>query len=119
MSSRRILIIDDNVALAENIAEILGYEGHATDIAASADEALAKALDQAVDVVVTDHRLPGMNGVDLLLQLRDILNPLRAVVITAYMDDRMVTQAEDLGAAVMPKPINFGLLSLSVREVSA
>jgi DNA-binding NarL/FixJ family response regulator len=60
-----------------------------------------------------------MNGVDLLRQFRDILTPLRAVVITAYIDDRMVTQAEDLGAAVMPKPVNFGLLSRLVREVTA
>ena len=45
--------------------------------------------------------------------------PLRTVVITAHMDDRMVTQAEDLRAAVMPKQVDFGLLSRLVREVSA
>ena len=44
MSSRRILIIDDNVGLAENIAEILAMEGHVTDVAASAEEALSKVV---------------------------------------------------------------------------
>ena len=59
---RRVLIINNNVDLADNIAEILQMEGHATEVAVSAEDALSKTLSTQPDVVVTDYRLPGISG---------------------------------------------------------
>ncbi|HEY0709019.1 MAG TPA: response regulator, partial [Polyangia bacterium] len=51
---RRVLVVDDNEALAENIAELLAEGGHATEVAFTAEDALAKALASDVDVVISD-----------------------------------------------------------------
>ena len=116
---RRVLIIDDNVSLAENIAEILQIDGHLTDIAASAEEAFPIALEREPDVVVTDYRLPGISGVAFVKAFRRTWTGLLAVVISAYTDERTVNESRDAGATFMAKPIDFKLLTRLVREASA
>ena len=63
---RRVLIVDDNVGLAENIAEILELEGHETRVAITAAEGLSQAASWNQDVVITDYRLPDNNGAELV-----------------------------------------------------
>src|SRR4051812_6411055 len=70
MTIRSVLIVDDNQDLAENIAEILSMRGFATEIATSAEEALPKALPDGPGIVVSDFRLPGMSGADLIREIR-------------------------------------------------
>lgn len=116
---QRVLIIDDNVDLAENIAEILQIDGHLTQVAASAEEALSNPIDSELDVVVTDYRLPGINGADFVKQFRQIRTRVRAVVISAYTDEETIKHAKEAGATFMPKPVDFKLLGRFVREASA
>ncbi len=111
----RVLIVDDNVDLAENIAEILGGEGFVTVVAASAEDALAMARAGVVDVLVTDFRLPGINGAELVRRLRRERADLHAVVISAYDNDETIDDAKDAGAAFMAKPVDFGALNTFVR----
>jgi CheY-like chemotaxis protein len=111
MDPRRVLIVDDNVQLAENIAEILEIDGHRTDVAASAEEALQRVPDYAPEVVVTDYRLPGMNGAQFVRALRGAGVGARAVVISAYTDDVTIQDATDAGAEFIAKPLDFATLS--------
>jgi CheY-like chemotaxis protein len=109
--SRRVLIVDDNVGLAENIAEILEMDGHVTDVAGSAEEALSRWVPaNHPDVVVTDYRLPGANGTALLRQLRTLGVRVHAVVISAYTDERTIEDARDAGATFVAKPVDFSVL---------
>jgi DNA-binding NtrC family response regulator len=117
--ARRVLIVDDNVGLAENIAEILGIDGHATVVAASAEEALAMSFANDPEVIVTDYRLPGINGAELVRQFRKLRTPFCAVVISAYTDERTMREAKDAGAEFVAKPVDFRLLSRLVREPAA
>ncbi len=59
VTTRSVLIVDDNQDLAENIAEILSMRGYTTEIATSAEEALPKAIPDGPWLLVTDYRLPG------------------------------------------------------------
>jgi DNA-binding response OmpR family regulator len=102
-----VLIVDDNVALAENIAEILEGQGFATEVAASAEEALAKALIRRISVVITDFRLPGITGAELIGRLRRHGVDLRAMVISAYNDEATIADAHEAGAEFMAKPVDF------------
>lgn len=113
----RVLIVDDNHDLAENIAEILAMRGFATEIAASAEEALPKALPDGPSILVTDYRLPGMTGADLVREVRQKRNTLRAVVISAYTDERTISAAKSAGADFLPKPVDLASLSLLLAEV--
>jgi DNA-binding NtrC family response regulator len=115
----RVLILDDNFSLADNIAEILQLDGHLTDIAASAEEAFPMALESEPDVVVTDYRLPGISGVDFVKKVRRTWTGLLAVVVSAYTDERTVNASRDAGATFMAKPIDFEILTGLVREASA
>lgn len=112
----RILIIDDNVGLAENIAEILQLDGYETEVAASGEEALAKAVSAQLDVVVTDYRLPDTNGAALLRQLRQVGLQARAIVISAYTDDRTIADAKSAGAEFVAKPLDFIALGRAIAD---
>jgi DNA-binding response OmpR family regulator len=91
-------------------------DGHTTDVAGSAEEALPKALDAAPDVVAADYRLPGMSGADFVRQFRQSRTNVHAVVISAYTDDRTIKAATEAGATFMPKPVDFQILTRFVRE---
>jgi CheY-like chemotaxis protein len=118
-SPRRVLIVDDNVDLADNIAEILQIDGHLTEIAGSAEEALEKVLGAEPDVVVTDYRLPGISGAVFIERIRRNGRALLAVVISAYTDDQTIREAREAGATFMAKPIDFKVLCQWVRTGSA
>ena len=117
--ARRVLIVDDNVGLAENIAEILGIDGHSTVVATSAEEALTMSFASDPEVIVTDYRLPGINGADLVRQFRKLRTRVCAVVISAYTDERTMSEARDAGAEFVAKPVDFRRLSQLVREPAA
>jgi len=106
-----VLVVDDNQDLAENIAEILALRGFAPTIAASAEEALPKALPDGPSLVVTDYRLPGMTGAELVRRIRAQRGAVRAVVISAYTDDNTVAAAREAGAEFLSKPVDLTALS--------
>jgi DNA-binding NtrC family response regulator len=116
---RRVLIVDDNLGFAENIAEILEINGHATQIAASAEDAFPKALENEPDVVVTDFRLPGINGAVFVRQFLVTRTHVRAMVISANTDDTTIEEATNAGATFMAKPIDILRLSRWVDAASA
>lgn len=116
---RRILIVDDNVDLAENIAEILQIDGHVTEVAGSGEEALEKALGTELDVIVTDYRLPGISGAVFIDQIRRNRNGFLAVLISAYTDDQTIREAREAGATFMPKPLDLKVLTQWIRAGSA
>jgi DNA-binding response OmpR family regulator len=115
--ANHVLVVDDNLALAENIAEILELEGYVTQVAASAEEAVAKASPLPPEVVVTDYRLPDTNGADLLRRLRGMGFRVCAIVISAHTDELTVADARSAGARFVPKPVDFTLLGSLIRDV--
>jgi DNA-binding NtrC family response regulator len=110
--ARRVLVVDDNVELAENIAELLGLAGYVVVLASSAEEALPLALAGGVFFVVTDYRLPGRSGADLIRDLRSRGWTMPAVVMSAYTDEGTVAAARDAGIAdFIPKPVDLQRLT--------
>lgn len=103
----RVLVVDDNRQLAENLAELLADEGCIVSTAFSAEEALLAADMHHFDLVLTDIRMPGMNGVELVrrLSLRDPTTTF--LLMTAYTSDQVLTAASHLGVvrAVLAKPL--------------
>lgn len=103
----RVMVVDDNRQLAENLAEILSDEGCEVSTAFTAEEALRAADGDHFDLVLTDIRMPGMNGVELVrrLALRDPTATF--LLMTAYTTDQVLTAAAQLGVvrAVLAKPL--------------
>lgn len=108
---RRYLIVDDNIELAENLAEIVEAEGAEVVAVGGAEAALAQVRASCFNAVLTDMRMPVANGAQLVHQLRAIDPGLPACVMTAYTadDDLMSARREGL-LAILGKPVPIGPL---------
>ncbi len=103
---RRYLIVDDNVALAENLAEILRDEGADVEVATNGADALALVRTTKFSALVTDMRMPVMSGAELLKALRVLDAGLPVLVMTAYTGERDLADARETGVlVVLPKPV--------------
>lgn len=102
---RRYLIVDDNRAFAENLAEILTDAGATVDVAESPVDAVGRVRAGRYDALITDMKMPGMTGADLVRRVHEDDPGLPAIVITAYTNDADLSAARRIGLlAVLPKP---------------
>lgn len=103
---RRYLLVDDNLELAENLAEILRDRGDEVDIASNGQAALDLLRGRRFDALVTDMKMPAMGGAHLVHALRAIDPLLPAIVLTAFSesDDLEIARREGL-LAVLSKPV--------------
>jgi two-component system NtrC family response regulator len=106
-----VLIIDDDSAMREGLAETLADLGHVPRVAASGREGLA-AMSDDVDAVLLDLRMPGgMDGIEVLRRLRAGGNSPPVIVLTAYASAENTIEAMRLGAYDhLTKPIGRGEL---------
>ncbi len=93
-----ILIVDDEPKMARAVATALQRSGHSTLTAASAAQALELMAEHGADVVVSDRRMPGMDGMELLRRLRARWPELPVILITAYGEVRSAVEAMRQGA---------------------
>lgn len=70
MSAKKILAVDDSVSIRKSITFILGQEGYEVVEAVDGNDALAKARAEKFDLVITDINMPGMDGIELIKNLR-------------------------------------------------
>jgi DNA-binding NtrC family response regulator len=102
---RRYLIVDDNVAFADNVAEILRDVGAEAVVIAEAAKAVQTARSTRFDALVTDMRMTEMNGARLVHEIRAVDRGLPAIVVSAYTgEDDLVSAREEGFLAVLPKP---------------
>ncbi len=80
----RVLVVDDEERMASVVAMALGRAGYACETCASAAEALAALAARGADVVVTDWKMPGMDGIELLKRLHAEQPGLPVILITAF-----------------------------------
>ncbi|HEY6910360.1 MAG TPA: response regulator [Myxococcales bacterium] len=118
---KTFLLVDDNLAFAENVAEILRDAGHEVVIATSGEGALQAARDRRFDALVTDMRMPVMSGARVVHEIRRGDAELPAIVVTAYTAEDDLTAARQEGLlAVLPKPVPVArlleLLELARRD---
>lgn len=105
----RILIADDNVALAESIASVLRARGAQPVVVGDGASALAVARQQAMDVALVDLKLPQISGLDVLTELGKDGPPPRLLAMTGYGSPGRIAAVEALGVAkVFRKPFDLG-----------
>ena len=111
-----ILIVEDEAATAWALAESLSDEGYAITTVDSAEAALAAYKESPADLVITDVRLPRMDGVELARRLGARKRPAPVIVVSAYGDERVLKRIEELGVhAYFPKPFQMDHLRKSVQ----
>lgn len=118
----RILIIEDNLELAENLQEILELEDNELEVCLAPDGASGLQLlsTQPFDGVLTDMRMPGLNGSDVVREIRRLYPNLPTIVMTAYAEDDLLSDAKDWGAMdVLIKPVDISQLLAALRRYVA
>jgi DNA-binding NtrC family response regulator len=114
----RLLIVDDNPELADNIAEILAGCGHEAQVVDSVEAALDLLRSETFAGILTDLRLPGQSGLDLIALLRERVDATPVVLMTAFADEAAAQTARRLGALeVLLKPLELARLFSLVEEV--
>src|SRR5258706_15797005 len=114
----RILIVEDDAALASGIARILEGEGHAVDVMARGEQAVLGARQERFDLVILDIGLPGIDGFEVLRRMRGAEYRMPVLVLTARdtVGDRV--HGLDLGADdYMAKPFAMPELAARVRAL--
>jgi DNA-binding NtrC family response regulator len=118
MHTGRILVVDDEVNARTALAELLRDEGFDVETAADAFKALGKHQLFAPQLVVTDLKMPGMDGIELVKKLRAEADPPAVVVMTAFGAVQTAMDAMRAGAAdYLTKPINFDELLIVLDKV--
>jgi two-component system response regulator PilR (NtrC family) len=115
--SKPILIADDEDILRRSLAELLTDEGYTVVQAANGKIAHALALEQEFDLVISDVRMPEMDGITLLGHLRKVAPQTPVIVMTAYGTLESAVLAMRSGAYdYLLKPVNFDDLLLKVQR---
>ena len=115
--SKRILIIEDEEILADNIRAFLKRSQCEVRVAGSAEPALAMLDEFAPDVVIVDYHLPGMNGFQAVDAIRGRQQECRCVLITGHPSDEVHTGVRQRGIRdVLFKPFAFDDLARALNR---
>jgi excisionase family DNA binding protein len=100
--AKRILLVDDDPLVLKTLAQLLQKHGYIVEPAESGEEALEKAKKSRFDLLVTDIRMPGMDGIETIKRLRQFNADTRRqripeIIITGYIDPQSQKEAQTLG----------------------
>ncbi|MGC2062783.1 MAG: sigma-54 dependent transcriptional regulator [Thermodesulfovibrionales bacterium] len=113
----RILLIDDEPNTLKVLSAILRKNSYEVQTAKTAEEGLDRLTKADVDLVITDYRLPGMDGAGFVDEIRSSGRKMPVIVLTAYGSIEKAVDAMKRGAfSYLAKPVNPDALLTSVRE---
>lgn len=98
MSAPRVLIVDDSPEMTDTVARYLSVRGFAPRVAKSGDEALALARETPFDAVVTDLRMSGLDGLDVLAGIQALDRRVPVILMTGFGSVRNAVEAIHRGA---------------------
>ncbi len=120
MTHASILVVDDERGIREQLEEILHDEGFAATSVGSGEDALTALARELYDLVLLDILLPGMDGLEVLRQMRAAGHRTPVVVISGHAGAEMAVRAVRLGAAdFMEKPLALERVLVTVRNTLA
>jgi FixJ family two-component response regulator len=106
-----IAIVDDDEAVRVSVASLIRSLGYRVCTFASAEELLGSAAPATAACVITDVRMPGMDGLELLRRLRATQGTPPVILVTAFADDALRRRADSDGAhCLLDKPFDEGVL---------
>ena len=113
----RILVVDDEANARSGLEKLLVQAGYIVDTAGDGIQALARAAEHPPDIVVTDLRMPVMDGMALLAKLQESNRDLPVIVASAFGDMPFAVAAMHAGAAnYFTKPIDIDALLVAIER---
>ncbi|MDA8161633.1 MAG: response regulator [Desulfobacteraceae bacterium] len=117
MDKHKIMVIDDEKIVCDMAKLSLEQEGYEVETFLNAEPALAKLKEEKFDVVVTDYKMKGIDGMDVLKTVRTSYPETKVIMITAFAN--LETAIEALRADVhdfFPKPVKIKELKASIER---
>ncbi len=117
---KKILVIDDDELVLKSVDKVLKREGYEITLAQNAQEAIEKAQKEQFDIIISDIRMPGKNGVETIREIRNLFDKevrknIPIIFITAYAEMNDQLKAEHLGEVIL-KPFDINQLIMTIRE---
>jgi hydroxymethylpyrimidine pyrophosphatase-like HAD family hydrolase/CheY-like chemotaxis protein len=120
MINHSILIVEDELGVAHPLKKALDLSPnklYQVELSSSGEEALDRLKDKHFDLLISDFRLPGMDGLVLLEQAQRISPGILSVLITAYGSPAVEERAKKLAKAYIPKPFHLRDIILTVQGI--
>jgi DNA-binding NtrC family response regulator len=115
-----ILVVDDDEGVRENLAELFEVFGYSCVTAGNAPEAMQKLTAKEVDLLLTDYRMPGPNGVELIEAARKVKPRLKAILMTSFGDSFTEIESVRRGAiGYVSKPFEADEITNLVGRILA
>ncbi len=116
-----ILIIDDEGIITKTVGNLLSREGYKTQVANSGEEAIKKVKQNNFDLIVTDIRMPHMDGLETVINIKEYLKgkkiaDIPIIFITGYADSNVHLNAQKLGRVIY-KPFDIKEFISTVTDV--
>ncbi len=116
-SMSKVLVIDDQPGIRRLLVEVLAEEGYTVITASNGYEGVQQVKDEHPNLILMDMKMPGMDGIETLRELKRIGEADKVIMMTAYGELELVTQAQQLGAyAYITKPFDIIKLCQMVSD---
>ena len=117
-NKKRILIVEDDAEMRSLLKDFFEEDGFEIDSVSNGSEAFRKIAREPFDLIITDIRMPGLTGLDILPGIKKLQPEVSIIVITAFGSEEVRRKALERGAtAYLEKPILFNKLRTLVHEV--
>jgi CheY-like chemotaxis protein len=115
----KVLIIDDDPSVLATYRRLLNRAGYGT---VAEDDPMRVLKDgraeDGIDLILLDYKMPGIDGLSLLAELRRRECKVQCILISAFLNDEVRNQAENLGVArILDKPVEVGRLRTAIEEL--
>lgn len=114
----KVLVVDDTPEIRVSLKTFLKIRGLDVYDAADGEQALRQVETEKPRLVITDERMPGMNGLTVLKKIKEIDSSIKVVMISGAQDEKVVRMALELGACdYITKPFSFQSLEALVLSI--
>jgi CheY-like chemotaxis protein len=120
LPSKRVLVVDDEPLVAQTLRRVLLAEGHTVELAEDGVKALAILQASLPDLVITDFKLPGMDGMELAANIKKLAPSLPIILLTAYAEsiERQMGKGKVSNVdRLVGKPFSIAQLQEAVKAV--
>jgi len=118
MAKERILIVDDDEGVREMLADFFEVLGYQSLVACNGREALRQLEKQEVSLVISDIKMPVMDGIEMLKKIKKKHPDLDVILITGYEPDYSWSSVMEAGASdYVSKPFNIDTIERKVRSL--
>jgi DNA-binding response OmpR family regulator len=115
---KRILVVEDDEEMRSLLKDFFEEDGFEIDSVSNGSEAFRRIAREPFDLIITDIRMPGLTGLDILPGIKKLQPKVSIIVITAFGSEEVRSKALERGAtAYLEKPILFNKLRTLVHEV--